>query len=168
MGLLAEVLLGELKGGLSFEVRGIWISLAVQTHGQLQLFLLQVALTAAQRLLGHLCGIAGLRESTFAETVLNRVLICGDATNAVQPSTALSLTGWARSATSCGDERHFLLCFLPSQDFSYELCVGQNGRVWLVAPTARETVLLLQARGSEEALVQTETLYRTLVHSVAA
>ena len=31
------------------------------------------------------------------------------------------------------------------KDFSYELCVGQNGRVWLVAPTARETVLLLQA-----------------------
>ena len=34
-------------------------------------------------------------------------------------------------------------CFL-SKDFAYELCVGQNGRVWLSAPTARETVLLLQ------------------------
>ena len=33
-------------------------------------------------------------------------------------------------------------CFL--KDFAYELCVGQNGRVWLSAPTARETVLLLQ------------------------
>mmetsp|Transcript_69281 Transcript_69281/g.192945 ORF Transcript_69281/g.192945 Transcript_69281/m.192945 type:complete len:231 (+) Transcript_69281:61-753(+) len=31
------------------------------------------------------------------------------------------------------------------QDFAYELCVGQNGRVWLLAQTARETVLLLQA-----------------------
>lgn len=33
---------------------------------------------------------------------------------------------------------------LRVQDFAYELCVGQNGRVWLSAPTARETVLLLQ------------------------
>eukprot|EP00928_Gymnodinium_smaydae_P084279 TRINITY_DN67544_c0_g1_i1.p1 TRINITY_DN67544_c0_g1~~TRINITY_DN67544_c0_g1_i1.p1 ORF type:complete len:232 (-),score=39.16 TRINITY_DN67544_c0_g1_i1:67-762(-) len=31
------------------------------------------------------------------------------------------------------------------QDFAYELCVGQNGRVWLNAQTARETVLLVQA-----------------------
>ncbi|CAE7250089.1 Exosc3 [Symbiodinium sp. CCMP2592] len=66
-----EVLLGELKGGLSFEV----------------------TLTAAQRLLAIDCFI------------LDRL----------------------------------------GKDFSYELCVGQNGRVWLVAPTARETVLLLQA-----------------------
>ncbi|CAE7259419.1 Exosc3 [Symbiodinium sp. CCMP2456] len=66
-----EVLLGELKGGLSFEV----------------------TLTAAQRLLAIDCFI------------LDRL----------------------------------------GKDFSYELCVGQNGRVWLVAATARETVLLLQA-----------------------
>ena len=37
---------------------------------------------------------------------------------------------------------------LVSEDFAYELCVGQNGRVWLSAPTARETVLLLQATDS--------------------
>ncbi|CAK9103296.1 unnamed protein product [Durusdinium trenchii] len=66
-----EVLLGELKGGLSFEV----------------------ALSAAQRLLDVDCFI------------LDRL----------------------------------------GKDFAYELCVGQNGRVWLSAPTARETVLLLQA-----------------------
>mgnify|MGYP002804393234 FL=1 len=66
-----EVLLGELKGGLSFEV----------------------ALSAAQRLLDVDCPI------------LDRL----------------------------------------GKDFAYELCVGQNGRVWLSAPTARETVLLLQA-----------------------
>ncbi|CAK9102455.1 unnamed protein product [Durusdinium trenchii] len=66
-----KVLLGELKGGLSFEV----------------------ALSAAQRLLDVDCFI------------LDRL----------------------------------------GKDFAYELCVGQNGRVWLSAPTARETVLLLQA-----------------------
>eukprot|EP00930_Biecheleria_cincta_P076411 TRINITY_DN63631_c0_g1_i1.p1 TRINITY_DN63631_c0_g1~~TRINITY_DN63631_c0_g1_i1.p1 ORF type:complete len:239 (+),score=37.34 TRINITY_DN63631_c0_g1_i1:35-718(+) len=66
-----EVLYGELKGGLSFEV----------------------ALSAAQRLLSVDCFI------------LDRL----------------------------------------GRDFAYELCVGQNGRVWLLAPTARETVLLLQA-----------------------
>jgi len=31
------------------------------------------------------------------------------------------------------------------QDFAYELSVGQNGRVWLSAPSDRETVLLVQA-----------------------
>jgi len=31
------------------------------------------------------------------------------------------------------------------KDFAFEACVGQNGRVWLNAQTARETVLLLQA-----------------------
>ncbi|CAE8612566.1 unnamed protein product, partial [Polarella glacialis] len=66
-----EVLLGELKNGLSFEV----------------------ALSAAQRLVAVDC------------YVLDRL----------------------------------------GKDFSYELCAGTNGRVWLVAPTARETVLLLQA-----------------------
>mmetsp|Transcript_89943 Transcript_89943/g.262879 ORF Transcript_89943/g.262879 Transcript_89943/m.262879 type:complete len:228 (+) Transcript_89943:62-745(+) len=66
-----EVLFGELKGGLSFEV----------------------ALSAAQRLLSTNC------------FVLDRL----------------------------------------GQDFAYELCVGQNGRVWLSAPTARESILLLQA-----------------------
>merc|ERR1712228_938332 len=66
-----EVLLGELKGGHSFEV----------------------ALSAAQRLLAAEC------------FVLDRL----------------------------------------GQDFAYEICTGQNGRVWLRAPTARETVLLLQA-----------------------
>ena len=40
--------------------------------------------------------------------------------------------------------RAVLPVVLRVQDFAYELCVGQNGRVWLSAPTARETVLLLQ------------------------
>ena len=35
--------------------------------------------------------------------------------------------------------------FFKREDFAFELCVGQNGRVWLSAATARETVLLLQA-----------------------
>uniref|UniRef100_A0A7S2QBZ1 Ribosomal RNA-processing protein 40 n=1 Tax=Zooxanthella nutricula TaxID=1333877 RepID=A0A7S2QBZ1_9DINO len=65
-----EVLLGELRGGLSFEV----------------------PLSAAQRLLDAEC------------FVLDRL----------------------------------------GQDFAYELCVGGNGRIWLLAPGARETVLLLQ------------------------
>ena len=39
-------------------------------------------------------------------------------------------------------------CFILERlgkDFAFELCVGENGRVWLSAATARETVLLLQA-----------------------
>eukprot|EP00927_Polykrikos_kofoidii_P072784 TRINITY_DN68879_c0_g1_i1.p1 TRINITY_DN68879_c0_g1~~TRINITY_DN68879_c0_g1_i1.p1 ORF type:complete len:231 (+),score=34.80 TRINITY_DN68879_c0_g1_i1:200-892(+) len=39
-------------------------------------------------------------------------------------------------------------CFILDRlgkDFPYELCAGQNGRLWLQAQTARETVLLLQA-----------------------
>mmetsp|Transcript_64452 Transcript_64452/g.153835 ORF Transcript_64452/g.153835 Transcript_64452/m.153835 type:complete len:229 (-) Transcript_64452:93-779(-) len=31
------------------------------------------------------------------------------------------------------------------RDFRFEVCIGQNGRVWLSAATHRETVLLLQA-----------------------
>mmetsp|Transcript_125481 Transcript_125481/g.349249 ORF Transcript_125481/g.349249 Transcript_125481/m.349249 type:complete len:228 (+) Transcript_125481:119-802(+) len=66
-----EIIFGELKGGLSFEVE----------------------LSAAQRLLEHDC------------YVLDRL----------------------------------------GQDFAYELCIGQNGRLWLSALTARETILILQA-----------------------
>ncbi|CAK0831601.1 unnamed protein product [Prorocentrum cordatum] len=39
-------------------------------------------------------------------------------------------------------------CFVLDRlgrEFAYEICVGQNGRAWLSAPTAREAVLLLQA-----------------------
>mmetsp|Transcript_158767 Transcript_158767/g.280483 ORF Transcript_158767/g.280483 Transcript_158767/m.280483 type:complete len:228 (+) Transcript_158767:108-791(+) len=53
------------------------------------------------------------------------------------------------------------------QDFPYELCVGQNGRVWLSAPTARETVLLLQAirRSFGMTDVQVEAMVKKMVET---
>eukprot|EP00933_Yihiella_yeosuensis_P068323 TRINITY_DN7385_c0_g1_i1.p1 TRINITY_DN7385_c0_g1~~TRINITY_DN7385_c0_g1_i1.p1 ORF type:complete len:229 (-),score=47.18 TRINITY_DN7385_c0_g1_i1:180-866(-) len=86
-----EVLYGELKGGLSFEV----------------------ALSAAQRLLAVDC------------YVLDRL----------------------------------------GKDFAFEICVGENGRVWISAPTAREAVLLLQAirRSFGMTNVQIEAMVKKMV-----
>lgn len=51
-------------------------------------------------------------------------------------------------ALSAARKLHEVPCFILDrlgQDFAYELCVGHNGRAWLLAQTAREMVLLMQA-----------------------
>lgn len=59
-------------------------------------------------------------------------------------------------------------CFVLDRlgkDFAYEICVGQNGRVWISASTARETVLLLQAIRRSFGLtdVQVEAMVKKMV-----
>eukprot|EP00811_Abedinium_folium_P006059 NODE_15574_length_1043_cov_2.293668.p1 GENE.NODE_15574_length_1043_cov_2.293668~~NODE_15574_length_1043_cov_2.293668.p1 ORF type:complete len:246 (-),score=92.90 NODE_15574_length_1043_cov_2.293668:305-1006(-) len=51
------------------------------------------------------------------------------------------------------------------EHFPFEICTGDNGRVWLKAATARETVLLLQAIRRSFGLtdVQTEALVAKMV-----